>query len=307
MSVDLHQHLWPELFLDALRARRSGPRIDGWELRLPGERSYAIDPADHDAAARAALARGRRRRARLRRARRRRSGSTGCRPRRPTELADAWLDGALALPRAVPRLGAGAASRSPTPPRCADALERGAIGLEVAADVLAAPGRARPPRAAARRARGARARPLLVHPGPAGGDDAPGRPGWWAPVVPYVAQLHAAWWAWADGGPRALSAAAASASPRSPGSARCTASATAPAAATARAVDPLTFVETSSLRHPGGRRRRSACSASTSSATARTAPTPTPAPPALGDAALHAIRTRNPERLLAHRPEEVPA
>src|SRR3712207_6858876 len=30
--------------------------------------------------------------------------------------------------------------------------------------------------------------------------DAPGRPGWWAPVVSYVAQLHAAWWAWVAGG-----------------------------------------------------------------------------------------------------------
>jgi hypothetical protein len=32
-----------------------------------------------------------------------------------------------------------------------------------------------------------------------------------------------------------------------------------------------------------------------------------PTLPALGEAALHAIRNRNPGRLLAHCPEEVPA
>jgi predicted TIM-barrel fold metal-dependent hydrolase len=37
-------------------------------------------------------------------------------------------------------------------------------------------------------------KPLLVHPGPVQhGDDLPA---WWAPVVGYVAQLQAAWWAW---------------------------------------------------------------------------------------------------------------
>ena len=37
-------------------------------------------------------------------------------------------------------------------------------------------------------------------PVPPAASTTPGRPGWWAPVVPYVAQLHAAWWAWAHAG-----------------------------------------------------------------------------------------------------------
>src|SRR5215213_5893475 len=103
MAADLHQHLWPTPFLEALRARRSGPRLDGWELHLPGERVHAAP----------------------------------------------------------------------------DGIDRVAPLLDVLDEARA---------------------PLLVHPGPARGHDAPNRPAWWAPVVPYVAQLHAAWWAWANDG-----------------------------------------------------------------------------------------------------------
>jgi hypothetical protein len=47
-------------------------------------------------------------------------------------------------------------------------------------------------------------RPVLVHPGPAarveggraGSVGAQGLPGWWAALVPYVAQMQAAWWSW---------------------------------------------------------------------------------------------------------------
>src|SRR5262249_29562351 len=36
--------------------------------------------------------------------------------------------------------------------------------------------------------------PLFIHPGPAAGVSS-GGPAWWAPLVPYVQQLHAAWFA----------------------------------------------------------------------------------------------------------------
>ena len=49
VTVDLHQHLWPESFVEALRRRRTAPRLDGWTLHLDGEPPYAVDPADHDA------------------------------------------------------------------------------------------------------------------------------------------------------------------------------------------------------------------------------------------------------------------
>ena len=302
MSVDLHQHLWPEPFLDALRARRSGPRIDGWELRLPGERSYAIDPADHDPEARAALAQADGDElvcvapsAAL--------GLDRLPPAQAEELAGAWLDGALALPAPF-RAWALAGIQEPDPAALRDALERGAIGLEVAADVLAAPDgleRLAPLLDVLEAADAA----LLVHPGPTGGDDAPGRPDWWAPVVPYVTQLHAAWWAWAAAGRdrhprlRVCFAALAGLGPlhgerrRARGGDRA-------------AVDPLSFVETSSY----GTQAVDAvirvlgidvvCHGSDR-------PYATPAPLALGDAAMHAIRTSNPGRLLAHCPEEVPA
>ena len=52
-ALDVHQHLWPEPFLAALRARREPPRLDGWTLHLPGEPPVDLDPADHDPVLRA--------------------------------------------------------------------------------------------------------------------------------------------------------------------------------------------------------------------------------------------------------------
>ena len=159
-------------------------------------------------------------------------------------LADAWLEGALALPAPF-RAWAMAGTRRARPGGARDALDRGAVGLELAADLLAAPG-GLDQLAPLLDVLEAAGRPLLVHPGPAGAGDAPGRPVWWAPVVPYVAQLHAAWWAWAADGRARYPRPAGLLRRARPASARCTASASAPAAATAAPVDPLTFVETSS-------------------------------------------------------------
>jgi len=300
MSVDLHQHVWPEPFLHALRARRSWPRLDGWELQLPGERTYAIDPAYHDAEARAALAAADGDEivcvapsAAL--------GLDRLAPAEAEELAAAWLDGALALPPPF-RAWAMAGVRDPDPSALRDALERGAIGLEVAADVLAAPDgfdRLGPLLDVLEEADAA----LFVHPGPAGGDGAPGRPDWWAPVVPYVAQLHAAWWGWvAEGRDRQPSlrvcfAALAGLGPlhgerrRARGGGRA-------------AVDPLTFLETSSY---GTQAVDAIVRALGIDVVCHGSDRPYAEPPlpALGEAALHAIRTTNPGRLLARSLEEV--
>jgi hypothetical protein len=301
MPADLHQHLWPEPFLEALRARRSGPRLDGWELHLPGERIHAIDPADHDAEARAALAAADgddlvciAPSAAL--------GLDRLPPSQAEELADAWLEGALELGEPF-RPWAMAGIQEPDPAALRDALDRGAIGLEVGADALAAPDGLEllAPLLDVLDEEGA---PLLVHPGPACGQDAPARPGWWAPVVPYVAQLHSAWWAWADGGrerfPRMPVCFAALAGLGPLHGERHRARGGRPAA-----VDPLTFVETSSygtlaidsiVRVLG---IDVVCHGSDR-------PYAEPAPPALGESAVNAIRTRNPGRLLARHPEEVP-
>jgi hypothetical protein len=55
-TVDVHQHIWPAELIAQLRRRTAGPRLDGWTLRLPGEPDFEVNPADHDPAARAALA-----------------------------------------------------------------------------------------------------------------------------------------------------------------------------------------------------------------------------------------------------------
>jgi len=302
MLIDLHQHLWPERLLSALRARRTAPRLEGWLLLLPGERACAIDPVDHDPEARAALTAAEGDElvciapsAAL--------GLDRLPPGEAEELAAAWLDGALAL-GAPFRPWALAGVREPDPGALREALRRGAVGLEVAADVVAAPDgldRLEPLLSVLEEARA----PVLVHPGPAGAQDAPGRPSWWAPVVPYVAQLHAAWWAWADRGrvrfPRlpVCFAALAGLGPlhgerlRARGGPRA-------------AIDPLTFVESSSyatqavdavVRVLG---IDVVCHGSDR-------PYCAPSRPALGEAAVHAIRSRNPGRLLAHCLEEVPA
>jgi hypothetical protein len=300
LTADVHQHLWPEPFVAALRARRTAPRLDGWELQLPGEQPYAIDPAHHDPLARAAQAA--------------RDGdelvlvapsaSLGLDrlpPAEATELAGAWLDGALSLPAPF-RAWAMAPTAEPDARALERALQAGAVGLELPADLLAAPdglARLAPLLDVLEAAR----RPLLVHPGPAGADDAPGRPAWWAPVVPYVAQLHAAWWAWAADGrdryPRlpVCFVALAGLGPLHGERMRAR-------GGTGRPVDPLTFVETSSY----GTQAVDAvirvlgidvvCHGSDR-------PYAAPTDPGLGDAATHAIRSINPGRLLADIPQEV--
>jgi 6-methylsalicylate decarboxylase len=299
VQIDVHQHLWPAPFLAALRGRRAPPRLDGWDLQLSGQPTYRLDPRHHDVKARAAQAVA--------------DGDTlvcvapsavlGL-DRLPCgeagELAAAWLAGALALPAPF------RAFAMPTTPTALEhALAAGAVGLEVGADLLAARGgleRLAPLLGVLDSA----GRPLLVHPGPPGIEDATGRPGWWAPVVPYVAQLNAAWWAWADGGrerfPRlpVCFAALAGLGPLHGERQRARGGA-------AGKVDGLTFVETSTygtlavdaiVRVLG---IDVVCHGSDR-------PYAAPVQPRLGsEAALKAIRSTNPGRLLAHVPQEVNA
>lgn len=198
------------------------------------------------------------------------------------------------------RAWASAGLIEPDPDALATALDRGAIGLEVAADVLAAPdGIAR----LAPLLDALDDRPLLVHPGPNPGQEA-GRPPWWTPTVGYVNQLHAAWWAWAGGARRRFPnlpvcfAALGGLGPLHGERHRARGGA-------GGAVDPLTFVETSSY----GTQAVDAvlrvlgvdviCHGSDR-------PDAAPAPLRLDPAALHAIEFSNPARLLAHSPKEVP-
>jgi hypothetical protein len=293
-AVDVHQHLWPEPFLAALRRRRGPPRLDGWTLRLEGERPWPVDPCDHDVAARVAADP----RALVLVSPSAGLGIDRLAPEEAQELAVAWLDGALALPAPF-RAWATAGVVRPAPDALENALDRGAVGLEVAADALAAPGgieRLAPLLAVLQRRR----RPLLVHPGPAGAADAAGRPRWWGPVVTYTAQLQAAWWAWTHAGRAGFGellvcfAALAGLAPLHHERHRAR-------GGDELAVDERTFLETSSY---GPQAVDATIRALGVDVVCHGSDRPyaAPADPRLGPAVAHAIGTANPARLLAHVP-----
>jgi hypothetical protein len=191
MHVDIHQHLWPHALVEELRRRSQPPRLAGWTLLTAGEPPFEVNPADHDPRRRAATA----------------AGDGACLavigpssplgieylpPEDSEPLLDAYHHGVSEL--GAPFAGwATACLTAIDAPGLAKQLDRGFVGLQLPAtavadesgyrwcspllDVLAA-----------------RDLPLFIHPGPAPGAGA-GGPAWWAPLVPYVQQLHAAWFA----------------------------------------------------------------------------------------------------------------
>ena len=191
-DVDVHQHLWPESVVAALRARTRPPRLRGWTLELAGEPAFAVDPDDHDVGARAALATD----DALGTAVVSLSSALGIETLPgddARELLEAWHEGASSLP--APFTAWAAASLRPVDPDAvAAALDRGCVGLQLPADVLA-------DRAGYEHVAPLldlleeRGRPLLVHPGPAPAGSSEG-PAWWPAMVAYVQQMHASWFAW---------------------------------------------------------------------------------------------------------------
>jgi hypothetical protein len=212
--IDVHQHVWPEPLIEALRARRTPPRMREWTLELAGEPDYEVDPRAHDPDERAAVARA----DGLDLALVSLSSPLGIESlarQEATELITAYHDGALALPEpfgawaaaCLTGVDAGALSHE---------LERGFVGLQLpATSLLDAAGyeNAGPLLEVLEEA----GLPLLVHPGPVagggpvggGGPEAGGgstrgaapvapakdEPPWWPAVVTYVQQMHAAWFA----------------------------------------------------------------------------------------------------------------
>jgi hypothetical protein len=197
-AVDVHQHLWPQELIAALRARRRPPRLRGWTLELAGEPDYSVDPVDHDVDARAAQAVG--------------DGLDlalvsvssplgieGLPPGEARDLLDAYHHGVLALP--APFGGWAAACLTDIDPAALEAeLAKGFVGLQLPATALldvSGYDRVRPLLELLEAA----GRPLLIHPGLAWGPN--GAPAWWPAIVPYVQQMHAAWFAFrAYGRPR---------------------------------------------------------------------------------------------------------
>jgi 6-methylsalicylate decarboxylase len=188
--VDVHQHLWPPALVEGLRRRPRPPYLDGWVLHLGGEPPYSVDPADHDLSRRAAREDGL--------VLLSLSSPLGIESLAPDEahgLLDAWHGFADDLP-ADYGLWAAPGLVEPDLDDLATTLKHDRVhGLQVPATALATPSAFEalaPVLATAQEAD----LPVLVHPGPAGPDQADGAPGWWPALTSYVAQQGAAWHAW---------------------------------------------------------------------------------------------------------------
>ena len=216
-KTDIHQHLWTEPLLQALAQRDELPfvrREHGLTvLYLAGERPYVIDLASEAPAQRAELVR----RDGLDRALVCLSSPLGIEllPRaQALGLLDAYHEGALALGEPFGVWGALALDR-PDPDDVDRLLDRGCAGLSLPAGALAGVdrlARLRPLLARLER-RGA---PLFVHPGPGAGygygygpvpgaTTGPGAPSledplWWPALTHYVADMHAAYFAFLAAG-----------------------------------------------------------------------------------------------------------
>ena len=191
LHIDIHQHVWPDVLAEELRRRSQPPRLDGWTLLTSGEPPFEVNPADHHVGLRAAQAT----RDGARRVVIGLSSPLGIEYLTAEDaipLLDAYHDGVIEL--GVPFAGWAAACLTAIDAAgLAKQLDRGFVGLQLPAtavadesgyqwcapllDVLAE-----------------RDLPLFIHPGPAPEANAAG-PAWWAALVPYVQQLHAAWFA----------------------------------------------------------------------------------------------------------------
>ncbi len=174
-SFDVHQHLFPEPLLRALRDRGEPPRLVGPRLETP-EGSFEVDLRDHDVDARLALLD--------------RDGVDVALVSLPPTLGlggapdvvEAWHAGTLDLVETsggrLRPLAAGAPlegfSGACIPGR---ALVEGGEGVQRLCEALAQTGGL-----------------LFVHPGPA--SPPAGAPQWWGPVVEYTAEMQAAYGAW---------------------------------------------------------------------------------------------------------------
>ena len=192
MPTDLHQHLLPEALIHALTRRSAPPRLvpdgRGLRLELAGEPASVLQAADHDPEARADEAA----REGIDRIVVSLSTALGIEALPPAEAApllDAFNRGILELGGPFELWAA-----AQTPAELDALLDAGARGLTLPAAALI-DGRAD----ALLDRLEARDAPLFVHPGPvaAGSADAPA---WWPAMTDYVAQMSAAWHAFAGWG-----------------------------------------------------------------------------------------------------------
>lgn len=193
-TIDVHQHLWPEPLVDRLRARRRAPYLRDWTLHTQTEPAYDVDPLHHDIESRIGVDRL----SGVDLACVSMSAPLGVEYLPPPEaqaLLAAWHQGARALPghfaawASVPAL-------EPDLDELAGLLHDGFVGVQLPATALLSPPAWERAGSVLRVAEEA-GKPVFVHPGP---EVAPSTtdqiPDWWIPVVGYVSQMQASWWAW---------------------------------------------------------------------------------------------------------------
>jgi 6-methylsalicylate decarboxylase len=205
--VDIHQHLWPERLIDELSRRDRPPFIRKagarWKLRVDGEPEHLFDLSQHDASLRARQLGGEG----IDRAVISLSiplGIEGLPKDEAEPLLESYHAGVLELGEPF-AAWASTRLRSPDPGRVDEALDRGLVGLALPAGALAGrEGLVRVrPLLSRLEARGA---PLFIHPGPDPleihyeADQPNTDPAWWPAMTTYVAQMNAAWHAFAAWG-----------------------------------------------------------------------------------------------------------
>jgi hypothetical protein len=194
--IDIHQHLWPGELVEALRARREAPRLDGWTLVLGGEPPYDVHRADHDPDRRRAQDSGR-----IVLGLSSPLGIEDLPVAQGAPLLEAWHQGVAGLGGHF-EAWASVSHADPDLDGLRGRLAAGFVGLQISAGELATPGRLERT-AAILRVCEAAGKPVFVHPGPVAGraghdagTEAELLPSWWAAVVDYPSQLQAAWWSW---------------------------------------------------------------------------------------------------------------
>ena len=192
MRIDCHQHLWPPALIQALRDRKTAPRLDGWTLHTDGESPFGMDESAHDVEAR----RKQERREGNDRVLLSLSSPLGI-EQLPFEearhLISVWHESAL-------QLGDPFWIWAATPVVEFDLDGLATILRQARVGGLQLPATAMDTPAAIRRMKPvldtleAADLPLLIHPGPVAATK--DTPSWWPALVPYVSQLQASWLAW---------------------------------------------------------------------------------------------------------------
>ncbi len=180
MTFDVHQHLWPDAFVAALRARATPPFLDGDALTTV-EGRFPIALSEHDLAARVAM---------LDHdgievaviSLQTSLGLEALATEERNDLEETWVEGARELVD-----GSGGRLLAFSPGRVRDGLSGVSLGSSVITDLDAAT-----PVLGAAEAAGT---VVFVHPD-AGRAAGPARPDWWDWVTGYPARMQEAYLAW---------------------------------------------------------------------------------------------------------------